>query len=160
MYNHSAKGLQGEQQAANFLKRKKKLKILQTNFETSFGEIDVVCLQTPFSAFLQKRKLKKLLPTVLEAQQSEIKQQIAKKQLEQKQKTLVFVEVKTRSAKSNRVARPSDAVDFKKINKYQQLAQSFATQNPKYNNCDWRFDIVEVIESNGQILISHLEHAF
>ena len=58
-------------------------------------------------------------------------------------KTLIFVEVKTRLNKI--YGEPSDAVDFKKIRSLQIFAREYIKR--KKINCDYRIDIISVVAS-------------
>ena len=60
----------------------------------------------------------------------------------QKRKTLVFVEVKTRSPDS--LFSPREAVDYQKQTKIVKTAMLFL-QKKEYRKCQPRFDVVEVI---------------
>lgn len=159
MYNHSEFGLWGEAQAAKFL-RAKKLKILDKNYETSSGEIDIVCLQKKRSTLYQiwqlKRKLKKEKDKFTH---EELQKLIAQKQYELESDMLVFIEVKTRSEASILVANPSEAVDSKKQNKYNMLAKQYMAKEKLVVPA--RFDIVEVVRmDSGKVEINHIENAF
>ena len=66
---------------------------------------------------------------------------------------IVFVEVKTRTDSS--FGFPSEAVDYKKREKYFRLAREYMIKNKLYDK-SCRFDVVEI--ENGQI--NHIENAF
>ena len=158
MFNHNEFGLWGESRAQKFLKAKK-LKVLQSNFETKSGEIDIVCLQTVRAAKWQlKQLLKEEKRENSDFLKTEIRKQIAQKQYESKEDLLVFVEVKTRSQKSAVFLRPQNAVDTAKQNKYQLLANAYASKNQL--ELPTRFDIVEVVEEDAKAKINHIENAF
>lgn len=52
MKNYKDKGKHGEQIASNFLKRKD-YKIIQRNFNTKFGEIDIICRRNEIIVFVE-----------------------------------------------------------------------------------------------------------
>ncbi len=99
-------GRVGEKKAVGFLKDKG-YKILETNYKTHIGEIDVI------------------------AQDNDV---------------TVFIEVKTRS--SYDYGAPSQAVDFKKQQKYFKVATEYLIRTGK-TDCPCRFDVVEI--EDGQI---------
>jgi len=66
---------------------------------------------------------------------------------------IIFVEVKTRT--DNTYGNPSEAVDFRKREKYFRLAEEYMMKNKLYDK-SCRFDVVEI--ENGQI--NHIENAF
>ena len=72
----------------------------------------------------------------------------------QDKKTLVFIEVKTRS--TDAFGRPSDAVDKLKRAKYVKVAQAYLIKNYGKTDVLSRFDVIEI--ENGQI--NHVENAF
>ena len=89
-------------------------KILEKNFTTDIGEIDLVAKDGEY---------------------------------------IVFVEVKTRA--SNKYGLPSEAVNYKKRKKYENLASLYLQKNSKLD-CPCRFDVVEIIGKN----INHIINAF
>ena len=72
----------------------------------------------------------------------------------QDKKTLVFIEVKTRS--TDAFGRPSDAVDKLTRAKYVKVAQAYLIKNYGKTDVLSRFDVIEI--ENGQI--NHVENAF
>ena len=71
---------------------------------------------------------------------------------------LVFAEVKTRS--SENWVRPAAAVDRRKRRLLSLTAEDYLRRLPD-RRVPWRFDVVEVILSNGQVReIRHLRNAF
>lgn len=70
-----------------------------------------------------------------------------------KDKTIVFVEVKTRS--SDRFGEPGEAVDLKKQEKIGLVAKEYL-QKTKKTDCPCRFDVIEI--KNGEI--NHIIDAF
>ena len=159
MYNHSEFGLWGEKQAQKHLK-KKGLKILETNYETKFGEVDVICLQTKASATKQAKKFEKAIEKAHGKDRFDLHKRLTQKQFERADNVLVFVEVKSRSKESANVVEPNEAVDAKKQSKYASVAKVFASSNEKFAKMPWRFDIVEVVEDCGKAKLNHIECAF
>jgi putative endonuclease len=73
------------------------------------------------------------------------------------QRTLVFVEVKTRI--SDAITKPEDAVDIKKIRSIGYTANSYVKEFDI--DLETRFDIISIIGKYGeQTRIEHLEDAF
>ena len=107
-------GRAGERKAVEYLK-KKGYEILDANFKTYVGEIDVIAKDGD---------------------------------------CVVFVEVKTRTDDS--FGAPSEAVDFKKREKYYKVATEYLVK--KYHSADVesRFDVIEI--ENGEI--NHIINAF
>ncbi len=70
-------------------------------------------------------------------------------------KTIVFVEVKTRS--SLQFGNPSEAVNFHKQHKIRQVAQCYIIQK-HLEDSDYRFDVIEVILEDDDI--NHIEDCF
>ena len=106
-------GRAGEVKAAEFLK-KQGYKILETNYKTHIGEIDIIARDG---------------------------------------QTIVFVEVKTRSG--DEYGAPSEAIGFKKREKYYKVATEYLVKNGK-TDAVCRFDAVEI--ENGRI--NHIFDAF
>lgn len=73
----------------------------------------------------------------------------------QKDSTVIFVEVKTRTTT---FINPADAVNKQK----QKLLLSAANYYVRRNklDCDVRFDIISIIARNGSYTIEHIENAF
>ena len=67
--------------------------------------------------------------------------------------TIVFVEVKTRT--SDVYGKPSEAVDFRKREKYALVAKEYLLRNGK-TDASCRFDVIEI--ENGEI--NHITDAF
>lgn len=73
------------------------------------------------------------------------------------QRTIVFVEVKTRL--SDAVTKPEDAVDIKKIRSIGYTANSYIKELDI--DLETRFDIISIIGKHGeQTRIEHIEDAF
>lgn len=83
-----------------------------------------------------------------------------------KSKTIVFVEVKTRSVNDDLYSpfgTPASAVTKRKQLRTVQAARGFLNDNPKMNRYQPRFDVVEVYlqkESKALLKINHFENAF
>lgn len=76
-----------------------------------------------------------------------------------KNKTVVFIEVKTRSGK--RIAAPREAVTREKQRRLILAAQSFIQKNELSDNTPMRFDVVEVIpDDTGCAQVTCFENAF
>ena len=56
---------------------------------------------------------------------------------------LLFVEVKTRSP--GYLVRPIEAVQLKKRKKIVETAVRYLMEHPEYDNCQPRFDIIEIV---------------
>lgn len=68
---------------------------------------------------------------------------------------LVFVEVKSRS--NINYGYPSEAVNYKKINKITNVAKYYLLKN-RLDNIDIRFDVIEVYLKNKKV--NHIVNAF
>ena len=86
--------------------------------------------------------------------------------LHKKTKTIVFVEVKTRSVGDDLYSpfgAPASAVTRQKQLRTVQAARGFLKDNPKFNKYQPRFDVIEVYlskESRKLLNINHIENAF
>lgn len=107
-------GIIGEKIAQDYL-RNQDYEILETNFYTRRGEIDVIA---------------------------------------QKDKYIVFIEVKTRT--NLKYGTPAMAVNFIKKRHMESAAKIFLAVN-KLKESEVRFDVVEVLIMNGKCKINHLE---
>jgi len=70
---------------------------------------------------------------------------------------IVFVEVKFR--KGLGYGYPREAVGYAKQKRIMNTALHYLARH-KLTNADIRFDVVEVLEQQGQLYISHIENAF
>ena len=70
---------------------------------------------------------------------------------------IVFVEVKFRKGLTH--GYPRESVTYAKQQKIQHTALHYITAHGLTEH-DFRFDVVEVLEQNGQIYINHIENAF
>ena len=158
MFNHNNFGIWGEKIATKYLK-KNKLRILTTNYESAHGEIDIICLQTKRAAKCQIKKLKKTLNNITDPIEIEnVNMLIAQKNYEKLDKCLIFVEVKTRCIESANVVRPSESVNKIKQQKYKNLSYEYCNKNKLYFPI--RFDIIEIIKENDNVIINQIENAF
>lgn len=73
---------------------------------------------------------------------------------DQKEKEIVFVEVKTR--RTDTFGYPEEAVTEKKLEKLEKTALSWLEENKKLDN-PWRIDIMSV-EIGKELKITHLEN--
>ncbi len=76
----------------------------------------------------------------------------------EKDKTIVFIEVKAR--RSYLYGEPKDSIHIRKQKKLIQTAMIFLQEN-EWEDCDCRFDVIEVtFLPNGAIRPYHIENAF
>lgn len=71
---------------------------------------------------------------------------------------LIFSEVKTRKFNIN--YNPSDSVGFTKQKKIKKLSGLYVYENRQYDNSNIRYDVIEVILYQNNILLNCLENAF
>ncbi len=106
MENKKEKGFAGEEIAANFL-RKNGYQILERNYRTKSGEIDIIA---------------------------------------RKKKTVVFVEVKTRS--TDEFGCPAEAVNSRKLARLEIVADHYILKK-HLENVPFRFEIVSITKQNN-----------
>ena len=75
----------------------------------------------------------------------------------QKENTIVFIEVKYRSGLS--YGYPREAVGWAKQQKIVRTALHYISTRG-LDNQDFRFDVIEVLEQSGHMMINHIENAF
>ena len=109
-------GIIGEKIAQDYL-RNKGYEILETNFYTKKGEIDIIV---------------------------------------QKDKNIIFIEVKTRT--NLNFGTPAMAVNYNKKKNIKNTAKIFLYLN-KLFKYDIRFDVIEVFINQGKCKINHIEGA-
>ncbi len=86
--------------------------------------------------------------------------------LSKKDKTVAFVEVKTRTVDSDLYSpfgSPASAVTREKQNRTVTAARSYLRSNPKYFDYQPRFDVIEIYlhKNTMEVLkINHIENAF
>lgn len=110
-------GLEGENIAARYL-QSKGYRILERNYYTRYGELDIIC---------------------------------------EKEKKLVFVEVKTR--RSTIFGFPEEAITRAKMNHMRKAAVIYLNGLDSYKEI--RFDVVTILlDANNRANINHIEQAF
>ncbi len=72
--------------------------------------------------------------------------------------TLCFVEVKTRTSLD--FGLPCQAVGHRKQEHIRRVAQVYVQRNPKFDHCDLRLDVIEVLRLHTGNYIRHVEGAF
>jgi putative endonuclease len=77
---------------------------------------------------------------------------------DEKNKLLIFVEVKTRRNKN--YGEPEESVTLSKQNQIKKSALGFVNENEKYADHDMRIDIVSIFLDKGKAEINHIENAF
>lgn len=75
----------------------------------------------------------------------------------QKDNTVIFVEVKTRS--NIRKGLPAEAVNLRKQKKIIEAASVFL-QDEKYFDSACRFDVIEILKAGNAFKVNHIENAF
>ena len=86
--------------------------------------------------------------------------------IDKKERTAIFVEVKTRSVDSDLYSKfgtPASAVTKPKQKRTVDAARIYISQNKKLQDCSVRFDVIEVYvnkETFKIIKINHIENAF
>lgn len=115
----AARGARGEALAAKYYERRG-YRVLERNFRTRQGEIDVIA---------------------------------------QKENTIVFAEVKTRS--EHAIAQPREFVTAQKQRRLILAARRYLLLHPQWAESFLRFDVVEVIlPEQGRPLLRCIENAF
>lgn len=71
--------------------------------------------------------------------------------------TIVFVEVKTR--KSNEIIEPFESIGQKKQAKLRSLAE-FYLQEKEIADCETRFDVLSIVQTDKENEIEHIINAF
>ena len=74
----------------------------------------------------------------------------------QKNRFLIFTEVKTRVSK--KYEKPSDTIDKKKISLYKDAVEGYLEQNP--TELEIRFDVINIILGKDEAEIEHIPNAF
>ena len=72
-------------------------------------------------------------------------------------KYIIFVEVKYRGGLSH--GTPGEAVGYRKQQKIIHTAMHYISRYGLENQ-DFRFDVVEVLETDGNVIVNHIENAF
>jgi putative endonuclease len=80
---------------------------------------------------------------------------------ESTEKELVFLEIKTREAKSNSAFLPEDSVNFPKQQKLIKTAQTFLYENRYPEDTPWRIDVIaiEIEKASRKAQIRHIKNA-
>lgn len=76
------------------------------------------------------------------------------------QRTIVFVEVKTRSGEAK--GTPTDAIDQDKEQRLTRAALAYMRRNDLLGNCAARFDVIAIVwpEEKAKPKLTHIENAF
>ena len=77
---------------------------------------------------------------------------------DEKEKVLMFVEVKTRRSKA--FGEPEESVTEKKQKQIIKSAQGFLMEHPEYDEYEKRFDIVSIYVKGNKQEINHIINAF
>lgn len=77
---------------------------------------------------------------------------------DEKNKIIIFVEVKTRNSKA--FGEPEEAINRKKQINIRQAAEGYLRNNSEFDDFDIRYDSVSVFMGNDEIEINHIENAF
>lgn len=77
---------------------------------------------------------------------------------DEKEKLLIFVEVKTRRSKE--YGEPEESVTFSKKEQIKKASLGFVNENEKYHNHDLRIDVVSIFLNEDKAEINHIENAF
>lgn len=77
---------------------------------------------------------------------------------DEKDKILVFAEVKTR--RSLEFGEPEESVTASKQNQIRKAAMGFIMNNDKYAGYDLRIDVVSIFFDKDEMKVNHIENAF
>ena len=77
---------------------------------------------------------------------------------DEKQKIIVFVEVKTRRSKE--FGEPEESINLAKQNQVKKAAEGFISENEEFMNYDLRIDTVSIFIDGKNVIINHTENAF
>lgn len=72
-------------------------------------------------------------------------------------RTIVFVEVKTRSTAS--YGEPEEAVTASKVRRIRRVASAYLAER-RIGECDCRFDVIAVVSDGGRLTVRHTEDIF
>ncbi len=79
--------------------------------------------------------------------------------LDEKNKIVIFIEVKSRKNKT--YGEPEESITYSKQRNIQKAAQGFITENKMFEYYDLRFDTVSIMmRGNSEFKINHIECAF
>jgi len=76
----------------------------------------------------------------------------------EKQKMIVFAEVKTRRSKE--FGEPEESINLTKQKQIKKAAEGFISENEEYIDYDLRIDTVSVFIDGKKVIINHTENAF
>ena len=76
----------------------------------------------------------------------------------EKEKLLIFIEVKTRTNKE--YGEPEESVTYTKQEQLKKAALGFISENEMYSGYDLRMDVVSILLKDGMAEINHIENAF
>ena len=76
----------------------------------------------------------------------------------EKEKMLLFVEVKTRT--NRKFGEPEQSINETKQTHIRNAAQGFVMTNEEYQKHDMRIDVVTIMLENETSVINHIENAF
>ncbi len=77
---------------------------------------------------------------------------------EEKTKTIVFIEVKTR--KSDEIYLPEESITYTKQDKIRKCASLYFKLNREYKGYNARFDSFAVVKNDREFRTNHIENAF
>jgi len=77
---------------------------------------------------------------------------------DEKNKLIIFAEVKTR--KNKKFGEPEESVTIPKQDRIKKAAMGFILENKSYSSYDLRIDIVSIIIAQGKTVVNHIENAF
>ena len=77
---------------------------------------------------------------------------------DEKNKMLVFAEVKTR--RNKKYGLPEESITVSKQNNIRKAALGFVNNFPQYSEHDMRIDVVSILLADEKAEINHIENAF
>ena len=77
---------------------------------------------------------------------------------DEKNKMLVFAEVKTR--RNKKYGLPEESITVSKQNNIRKAALGFVNNFPQFSNHDMRIDVVSILLADEKAEINHIENAF
>jgi len=132
----------GEEKALQYLQRKG-LELIDKNFYSRFGEIDLIMLDRSH----QLNKKMGLLPNIQRSLQ-----------LNNNNSSLVFIEV--RSRKNMGFGTALESITYAKQVKLRKTADFFFMKNTHYSNMSARFDVIIIPATTNNDKINWLKNAF
>jgi putative endonuclease len=76
----------------------------------------------------------------------------------EKQKLVVFVEVKTR--RNRKFGEPEESITQRKVDQVCKSAEGFLYKNPEFSSYSARFDVISIMMEGNSEIIKHFENAF